>query len=506
MAETFANNAQTTLSAGVNSITSTIPVTSKTGFPASPNFRIKIDDEIMIVSGGTTGNYLVSRGAEGTTQASHSSGAVVSHVLTAGALGTFVQGTTPGGSVVGTSDSQTLTNKIISAENNTITTAASGNLTSTSLNAALAELQTDIDTRATSSSLTTHASSTATHGIVSTIVGTAEVQTLTSKTINAADNTLTGLDSSGTLASIPTTNLTDGRIYRPTDGLLTLRANNSIWQPLDDYGRVLTDPLTNLRSSVYRWTLTGSGTNEYACELAAGGNPSLTQPGTLLINGSEATAGTAGSLSAGQWAWGTYSGFSTVIVRLSDGTDPDTKGWGYIRADAFSWLVKGNMLATVERNHLYVTSTSNGATLTCRMRAVNVPSTPYTLYAYVVPGSSTAGVLDHIGIGWSDGTAFSSIGWRINQNTVYVTHMTNATTFTADSVNGEVGHAPTYFAIRDDGTNRTFYSGNVPDYTRMKLWHSQGRTTVLTPTKVGIVDLRNSSTTGAWFPHLAFGA
>lgn len=51
------------------------------------------------------------------------------------------------GSIVGTSDSQTLTNKTIVVANNTITTAASGNLTSTELNAALAELQTDIDGR-----------------------------------------------------------------------------------------------------------------------------------------------------------------------------------------------------------------------------------------------------------------------------------------------------------------------------------------------------------------------
>jgi parallel beta-helix repeat protein len=43
--------------------------------------------------------------------------------------------------------SATVTNKTIVAANNTVTTAASGNLTSTNLNAALAELQTDIDTR-----------------------------------------------------------------------------------------------------------------------------------------------------------------------------------------------------------------------------------------------------------------------------------------------------------------------------------------------------------------------
>lgn len=46
----------------------------------------------------------------------------------------------------------TLINKTIVAANNTITTAASGNLSSTSLNPALAELQSDIDTRVTTSS------------------------------------------------------------------------------------------------------------------------------------------------------------------------------------------------------------------------------------------------------------------------------------------------------------------------------------------------------------------
>jgi hypothetical protein len=45
---------------------------------------------------------------------------------------------------------QALTNKTIVAASNTITTAASGNLAATELNAALAELQTDIDTRLTS--------------------------------------------------------------------------------------------------------------------------------------------------------------------------------------------------------------------------------------------------------------------------------------------------------------------------------------------------------------------
>jgi|GEM_PF-1688303 len=48
---------------------------------------------------------------------------------------------------------QTLTNKTIVAASNTITTASSGNLTSTNLNAALAELQADIDTRVTAAAV-----------------------------------------------------------------------------------------------------------------------------------------------------------------------------------------------------------------------------------------------------------------------------------------------------------------------------------------------------------------
>lgn len=69
----------------------------------------------------------------------------------------------PAGSIVGTTDTQTLTNKTVVVAINTITTASSGNLAATELNAALAELQGDIDTRATSVSVSTVSGDLANH-------------------------------------------------------------------------------------------------------------------------------------------------------------------------------------------------------------------------------------------------------------------------------------------------------------------------------------------------------
>lgn len=72
-----------------------------------------------------------------------------------------------------------------------ITNVASGNLAATDVQGALNELQSDIDTRALSSDLSTHISDTTTHGTTGDIVGTSDAQVLTNKDIDGgtASNT-----------------------------------------------------------------------------------------------------------------------------------------------------------------------------------------------------------------------------------------------------------------------------------------------------------------------------
>lgn len=87
MTELLSNNAQTTLSAAITSTSATtLSVTSATAFPSGGNFRIIVDSEIMLVTGVSGTTFTVTRGIEGTTAATHSNGATLTHVLTGGAM------------------------------------------------------------------------------------------------------------------------------------------------------------------------------------------------------------------------------------------------------------------------------------------------------------------------------------------------------------------------------------------------------------------------------------
>jgi hypothetical protein len=80
--------AQTTLSAGVDSSTSTIPVTAVSGWPSSFPYTLLIDkdtvnEEIVTVTGRTGTTLTVTRGADGTSGVAHSAGANVQHGVSA---------------------------------------------------------------------------------------------------------------------------------------------------------------------------------------------------------------------------------------------------------------------------------------------------------------------------------------------------------------------------------------------------------------------------------------
>lgn len=90
----------------------------------------------------------------------------------------------------------------------------------------------------------------------------------------------------------------------------------------------------SLRNANYTWTASGSGTDEYYLRTAASGDPEIGgQPGNIYINGSNATEGTAGSLTAGQWDYADNDtlGYSTVYVRLSGGGDPDAQAVDHVQ-------------------------------------------------------------------------------------------------------------------------------------------------------------------------------
>ena len=92
-----------------------------------------------------------------------------------------------------------------------------------------------------------------------------------------------------------------------------------------------TTTVASIRNGTYRWTTNGVGTGEFFVELAAGGDPSLTEPDGVRINGEDATRGTKGSLKPGQWDYAVQGGFSTVHVRLTDDADPDSKATDFVQ-------------------------------------------------------------------------------------------------------------------------------------------------------------------------------
>lgn len=117
----------TTLSGNISSGATTMPVIATTGFPPSTPYTLAVDygqaaEELVEVSNAAGTSLTVTRGVDGTSAQSHGIGAVVRHVTSARdfadsrtheAATAAVHGVA--GTLVGTSDIQTLANKTLTA-------------------------------------------------------------------------------------------------------------------------------------------------------------------------------------------------------------------------------------------------------------------------------------------------------------------------------------------------------------------------------------------------------
>jgi len=81
--EQFANDAITTLAANVDLADLAIEVSDASSFPSEPQFRIRLDSELLLVTALVGTTWTVERGWEDTTVETHTSGANVTLVVTA---------------------------------------------------------------------------------------------------------------------------------------------------------------------------------------------------------------------------------------------------------------------------------------------------------------------------------------------------------------------------------------------------------------------------------------
>lgn len=88
--EKFTQGLSFNLASALTSGTATITPPSYTGWPATGQFRLKIDNEILLVTNAATHPWPVTRGVESTTAAAHVIGAVAAQQLTAGGLANLI--------------------------------------------------------------------------------------------------------------------------------------------------------------------------------------------------------------------------------------------------------------------------------------------------------------------------------------------------------------------------------------------------------------------------------
>jgi hypothetical protein len=88
--ERLVNNAATTLSGGINSSVTSMTVVSGTGFPTEGDFRVVIDQEIILVTARAGNTMTIVRGQENSTGATHGNTAAVTAIVTQGGIDKWI--------------------------------------------------------------------------------------------------------------------------------------------------------------------------------------------------------------------------------------------------------------------------------------------------------------------------------------------------------------------------------------------------------------------------------
>lgn len=196
-----------------------------------------------------------------------------------------------------------------------ISSVAAGNLVATDVQAALNELQSDIDTRALSSDLTTHMSDTSTHG-VGAIVGETESATLSNKTMSGAANTFSNIASTSTTFSTETslnigTSATDTTVNIATGSGANVVNLGGTGSTINMYGTVNNQDVTNLNVTDKLITINDGGA------VASGGSSGIEIEENAVATGYSKTSGDRNS-------WTFKAPNTAGIASLTPGATDDT--------------------------------------------------------------------------------------------------------------------------------------------------------------------------------------